>query len=364
MINKKYIIYVLVACLIVVLSIGAVKLFYKGSAGILNKAEVKKVLYHCPMHPAYISDKPGDCPICGMKLVPIEKNKGTKHAGHGADVAGQGEVTMTPEQEQLIGVKVEIVKKRSLMLTIRAAGRVAHDPELYNAIVEYQRALKSYEEIKGKNVSDEIKKQIQELIDSSIFKLSHLGLSENQIKNLSKDKTSPENLLMADKAGGTVWVYAQIYEYEVGLVKEGQKAEVTAVSLPGKKFTGIIKAVNTYLDSETRTLKVRTEVSNAEGLLKPEMYVDVSIYINLGYKLAVPEEAVLDTGTRKLVFIRKGTGNYVPREIAAGYEADGYYEVISGLKEGEKVVASANFLIDSESKLKSAISDTDKQHNH
>lgn len=347
------------------------------------------IKYHCPMHPTYIADKPGDCPICGMKLVPMQEkaseekkkivyrstmlpNEVSDKPGKdsmGMDmvaveaaasalpskVSGLESVNISSEQEQLIGVKTDVLKKRNLELSIRAGGRVAHDPELYNALSEYKQTLLTYEDMKSKDVSAEILKQTWDLLESSKFKLTHLGLSEEQINKMVKENNS-SSLLLVNKSGGTVWIYAQVYEYEAGLVKEGQKIEFSSIAFPGKKFSGTIKSIDTYLDSETRTLKVRAEVQNKEGLLKPEMYVDASIFVDLGKKLAVPLEAVLDTGVRKIVFVKVSKGVYEPREIVTGYQADKYYEIISGVKEGETVVTSANFLIDSESRLKSAIS--------
>jgi len=351
--KSKYLIYLLVGIIAILFGIGVYMVVHnKNVDHSIHKGKVK---YHCPMHPTYISDKPGDCPICGMKLVPIEKREEQKQEGYESNLKDRAPVTISEEQEQIIGVKIATVKRQDLALTVRAAGRIAHDPELYSTIVEYKRAIFTYEESKAKNVSPEIIKQTEDLVESTKLKLLHMGLSHKQIKEMVA-RADPTNLLFVDKPGKTVWVYAQIYEQEIGLVKEGQKIEVTSISLPGKKFIGVISSIDTYLDSETRTLKVRAEVDNPDGLLKPEMYVDTIIYVNLGKKLAIPVDSVIDTGTRKIVFVQVAKGKYMPKEIITGYEANGFYEVISGLKEGDLVVSSANFLIDSESKLKFAIS--------
>jgi len=164
--------------------------------------------------------------------------------------------------------------------------------------------------------------------------------------------------------GGTVWVYAQVYEYEIQMVKPGQRVELTATAYPGRKFHGVVKSLDPILSAETRSLRARIEVPNPEGLLTLQMYVDANILANIGRKLALPESALVDTGTRKIVFIDLGNGRLEPREVQVGRQAEGYYEVLSGVKEGEKVVTSANFLIDSESKLKAISPQPEKKPEH
>jgi Cu(I)/Ag(I) efflux system membrane fusion protein len=310
---------------------------------------VKKQLYNCPMHPKYISDRPGDCPICGMKLVPMESNQSADNS----KVQGQATVNINPGEEQLIGIKTDVAKKRSLIYEIRASARVAHDVELYNAINEYRQSIITRDETKSNNSSQEFGQQAESLLNSSVLKLKHMGLSDSQINELAASTKPVTNLILTDKSGGTVWVYAQVYEYESGLVKTGQEMIVKTSALPGRTFKGIIKSVDSFLDAESRTLKVRAEIPNPYGLLKPDMYADAVINVDLGDKLSVPQEAVMDTGTRQIVFVKTKPGKYEPREVQVGYETGGYYEIISGLRPGETVVTSANFLIDSESKIKS-----------
>lgn len=322
--------------------------------------------YYCPMHPTYVSDEPGDCPICNMRLVPLEE---TDHKGHEASstfvstvsaVAGQAPVTISVEREQLIGVRTAPATKRDLTYLIRATGKVAYDPDLYNAIIEYQEAIQSEARLKGSTMP-EAQERMAGLVRSSRLRLRQLGISDRQIDLLAQDFKNPTNLLLA-QPGQSIWVYAQVYEYEAALVKPGQVLEATSSATPGRRYKGRVIAVAPILDSQTRTLRVRAEVENPGGLLKPEMFVDAVIHVNLGNKLSVPEEALLNTGVRQIVFVKKGEGVFEPREVKMGHEADGYYEVLSGLDEGEMVVTSANFLIDSESKLKAAFSGTGHQH--
>ena len=152
-----------------------------------------------------------------------------------------------------------------------------------------------------------------------------------------------------------VWLYADIYEYELPFIRLGQQAAVQLSYLPGETFTGKAIYIYPYLDPNTRTAKLRFEFPNPQGKLKPEMYANVEIKVQLGRKLAVPEGAIIDTGLRQLAVVDKGSGYFEPREVKVGAKVDNYYEVIKGLKAGERVVTSANFLIDSESKLKEAV---------
>jgi Cu(I)/Ag(I) efflux system membrane fusion protein len=150
-------------------------------------------------------------------------------------------------------------------------------------------------------------------------------------------------------------VYVTIYEYEAGLVKTGTPVEVRAISYPGELFEGSVISVTPILEAATRTLKVRTLVDNPANKLKLEMFVNVAIKYDLGDKLSVPENAVMHTGTRDIVFIAKPDGYFESRVVTLGAKAEGYYEVLRGLAENEDVVTSGNFLIDSESKLNAVL---------
>lgn len=300
--------------------------------------------YRNPMHPEVTSPTPKKDDM-GMDYVPVYAE-----AGAASTVSGQGNIVLSEERRQMIGMKSEPVKRRDLAVVVRASGSVAYDPDLYQAITEYREATNARKAVKDSPWPD-VLERADALVRASELRLRQIGLSDKQISDIVKSSETPTNLLFGG-SGGTVWVYAQIYEYEIGLVRPGQQVEITTPAYPGRKFHGVVKAVDPNLSAETRSLKARIEVPNPDDALKLEMYVDAVIKADMGRKLALPIDALVDTGVRKLVYVDLGNGRIEPREIQVGREADGYYEVISGLREGEKAVTSANFLIDSESKLR------------
>ena len=354
-------------------------------SGGANSPGAHMVRYHCAMHPQYTSDKPGNCPICNMRLVPIDDASGQPAGTSGrkilyyrnpmnpsvtsqapmkdemgmdyvpvyegdvstSAVAGQAPVKLTAGGEQQIGVSVSTVEVRDLVTSIKAPSRVAYDPNLYSAILEYQEARKNA------HGDAEARSEAAQTVHASRLRLRQMGLSDEQISEIDQPGFDPSNLLLGQR-GGKIWVYIDIYDYEAGFVKPGQQVEFASPAFPGQTIWGTVRAVDSIMNSETRTLRVRAEVPNPRGDLKPEMYLSATIHAALGKKLAVPESAVLDTGVRQLVYVQTAPGQYEPREVRVGREASGYYEVVSGLREGEKVVTSENFLIDSESKIRAA----------
>lgn len=150
----------------------------------------------------------------------------------------------------------------------------------------------------------------------------------------------------------TVWIISDIYEYELPFIKVGETAKIALSYFPGKEFSSRVDYVYPTLAGDTRTAKVRFTIPNPGGQLKPQMFTNVEVKINLGKKLAIPDDAVIDTGTRQIVYVDRGEGNFEPREVMLGARAEGFREVLMGLKAGEKVASSATFLIDSEAQLK------------
>ena len=152
-----------------------------------------------------------------------------------------------------------------------------------------------------------------------------------------------------------VWIIADIYEYELPLIKIGQTAKINLSYFPGKEFTAKIDYVYPTLSADTRTAKIRFTIPNPGAQLKPQMFSDVEVKVDLGKRLAIPDDAVIDTGVRQVVYVDKGDGYFEPREVKLGLRAEGFREVLAGLKAGEKVASSATFLIDSEAQLKGVV---------
>lgn len=323
----------------------------------------------------------------------------------GMDMGGMkmqpGSVMLTPAKQKLIGVKTHTVKTRRLVKTIRTAGRIDYDEsrlaEINLRVSGWIERL--YADRTGKYIkkgeplftiySPQLVSAQQEFLiskksgfsgatkDPAKTKLLLLNVSESQIDELQKNGApstymevhSPVSgyvIFKSALAGGyvkpgetvfriadisRVWVLADIYESDIPFVKIGQRARITVTPLPGKNLTGKITYIYPYLSPQTRSVKVRIELENPDEKLKPEMYADVQIEVNLGKRLAVPQSAVLDSGLRKLVFVRTGAGMYAPRQIELNNPVGDYHPVISGLNEGEIVVSSATFFLDSESKL-------------
>jgi membrane fusion protein, copper/silver efflux system len=335
-----------------------------------------------------------------------------------AQEVSSGAVQISPDKQQLIGVKIGTVELKPLEKVIRTIGRVDYDekrivtvspkiggwiedlyvdftgkfvrqgdplltiysPELVSTQEEYLLALRARKDLK-RSPFPEVAGSGDSLAESAKRRLKLFDITDEQIKTLEESGQSKKTLTLYSPFSGfvlekaaykgmnvmpgmalykladlsVVWLIADIYEYELPFVRVGQQAAVQLSYLPGETFTG--KAIYIYpaLDPNTRTAKVRFEFSNAQGKLKPEMYANVEIKIRLGQKLVVPEGAIIDTGIRQMAIIDKGSGYFEPREVKVGSKVDDYYEVIKGLKAGERVVTSANFLIDSESKLKEAM---------
>lgn len=329
-----------------------------------------------------------------------------------------GLITVAPERLQTIGVKYEAVARRPLEKTIRTVGRVAMDerrlakvtikfhgwierlfvsatgdhvvkgqvlftiysPDLVATQEEYLLALEGSRRL-GESRFPEVASSSKDLLEAARHRFHLWDIDEAHIRDLERTGAVVRTLPIHSPITGTVvkkgilqgehvepgqelytiadlshvWLFADIYEYELPVVKVGQGATVTLSYDPAATLHARVGFIYPTLDPKTRTAKVRFELDNPGEKLKPDMYANVELRAGLGTRLAVPQEAVIESGRTPLVFIHHGGGRLEPRPIAIGVKAERYYEVVAGLKEGEHVVTSANFLIDSESRLKAAV---------
>lgn len=369
--------------------------------------------YRCPMHPSVISDHPGDCPICNMRLVPFDSHDSASH-----ESTGLAPVTITSERRQLIGVKTSEVALMPFRRTIHAFGRVEIDetrlrhihtkvggfverlhahatgelvrkgaplleiysPELLAAQQEFLIALRARERTAGSPLPS-VASSGDELLSAARRRLELLDLQPAQVDALAAsgqaqrtvtlyapisgtvlrrgvtegERVTPETALMDLVDLSHVWIVASVYEHELPLVHVGQEATATLAYVPGRSFPGHVSLVYPMLDPQTRTAQVRLEFDNPVSELKPEMYADVVLTSDLGERLAVPESAVLDSGEHQVVFVDRGQGRFEPRRVALGNRAPGIVEVLSGVTAGELVLTSGNFFVDAESKLEAAL---------
>ena len=228
------------------------------------------------------------------------------------------------------------------------------------------------------NFAGMLSKDAEVLLEAARKRLKLWDISDAQIRKIEKSETPIRTLTVFSPVSGyvlqkyavqgmkimageklldvadlsNVWVVADIYEYEFPFIKVGDTAKIRLNSLPDKVLTSRVEFVSPTMSAGTRTMKVRFSIPNPGGQLRPQMFADVELAVDLGKKLALPDEAVIDTGVRKIVYIDKGDGNFEPRQVATGARAEKMIEITSGLKAGDKVASSANFLIDSEAKLK------------
>lgn len=388
--KNKYILFILI-----IFAIVSGTYFYRTKLTFshLHKTESHKhTKYNCPMHPTYISDKPGTCPICGMDLVPMEDEKDKEvekesnkkrkikyyrnpmnpqitspvpmkdemgmdyipvYEDEEEEMKDKSVFKVSPNRIQEIGVKLEQAKYRNLIKHIYTYGTVAYDPELYHAQQELISAINSYKKIAGKGYQ-ESEERAKRLIDAARLKLHLMGISDEYIKEIEKSGKPDISLLSSDYSD-YVWVYSDIYEIDSKYIKKGQKVTVYTKNIPNKKFYGYIDSVDPVFNSKTRTVKARIKINNSQKLLKPEMYVDVDINMPLGLKLSVSRDSVVDSGINKFAFVYLGDGKISVRNVETGDWTDNYVEIVKGIKEGEQVITSANFLIDSESKIKAAV---------
>jgi Cu(I)/Ag(I) efflux system membrane fusion protein/cobalt-zinc-cadmium efflux system membrane fusion protein len=370
--------------------------------------EERKIVYwRAPMDPNEIYESPGKSKM-GMDLVPVYEDES----------CGSGIVTIDPEVQQNMNIKTEKVEVKQLSSKVTTNGVLAtnetseyivttringwveklyvnymgqqvskgsklmdiYSPELVSAQQELLTAL-SYQNTVNESSLESIRESGNELVKNSMRKLELLEVPDAEIKRLIDTKevktfitlfaqksgtVLEKNILEGQKVMGglpllkianlsSLWLMADIYEYELSKVKVGSKASITFNFLPGKLYEGKVSFIYPTLDPKSRTVKIRIELNN-RGELKPSMFANITIEgKDLGKMPVIPENAIIRSGMKNVVIISLGDGKFKPQEVKLGGYSDGYYQVISGLTEGNTIVTSAQFLIDSESNLKAAI---------
>lgn len=380
-------------------------------AGAVPNSERKILYWYDPMHPQYKAYKPGKAPDCGMDLVP-------KYADDQPQSMAPGSVMISSDKQQLIGVRAAAVKRETLLRDVRTTGQITADetkiahvhvkisgfidqvfvdyigqlvkkgqplftlysPDLVSTQEEYLIAKRGEKTLSSSPFA-EVAQGSQSLLRSTRERLKLWDINEEQIKKLDETgevsrtltfyspitgfvmdrkafpqtSVTPDTELYTVSDFSTVWVNADVFEYEVPFVKVGQSAAMQLSYYPGRTWRGRVSFIYPTVDPTTRTVKVRLEFPNPEFQLKPQMLTDVELKIDYGNQIVVPQEAVLDSGKEQRVFVAKGDGYFEPREITTGAKLDGKIVVLTGLKAGETVVTSGNFLIDSESRLKGSM---------
>jgi len=398
----------------------------EGGGAVTGGKKERKILYWVDlMHPAYKSDKPGIAPDCGMKLVPVYADGGPAAAPKesGLNTASDlskmpvGTVQITPEKQQLIGVKYGEVEKSGGSRTIRAVGKVAFDetriqhihtkvegwidqvfvdytgqlvrkgqplmtvysPDMLASQRELLLAAKARDTMKN-NPLPVAFDQSESLLQAARRRLELWDLSDAQIDQVLKTGQPIKNVTLYSPIAGyvtdrkafpqlkvmpdtdlytivdlsRVWIMADLFEYEAPNIHIGETARISLQAVPGRAFTARINYIQPQVDPMTRTLKVRLDMDNPGLIIKPDMYADVEFRVDLPVQLTVPADAVLDAGDRKTVFVDRGNGFFEPRQVTTGERNGNRIQILSGLTAGERIVTSGNFLIDSESQMKAA----------
>lgn len=421
MTKRKIIILAIILLIIIGLGYIGYVSFFKEKTVVTETEE----LYTCPMHPQIVSDHPGTCPICGMDLVLKSKGEIEKRQQEVTAVSNVEEVSLSPSQQVLANVQtqkvqvmtfageksfngyVAINEKNLRHIATPVAGKILkqyvnfegqyvragqpvfeiYSQDLYSTQKEYLLALDNYEQVKKSNNQFAIE-QAASLLKAARTKLQLWEIKPQQIEELERTKEAKYSMTEYSKYNGivtkkfintgfwasagetvydiadlsNVWVIANIYESDMQYIKNGQIAEITSNAYPGEIFTSKINFVNPVYNPNSRTLGVRLDVANTNNKLKPDMYVKVKINTYVTQSIAVPKNAVIRTGERNIVYVEKEKGVYVPREIGINYEQNGYFAVTYGLKEGEVVVSSGGFLIDSETQIQQGLSSGHEEH--
>jgi RND family efflux transporter MFP subunit len=376
----------------------------------------RRILYYrSPMDPAVRSDKPAKDNM-GMDFVPVYEDEAAPGA---SSVQGRAVVTLSPERRSLLGIRSEEVRETRIGRTIRTVGRVAADerrlahvhtkfegfverlyvdftgkfvkkgdpllaiysPELVATQQEYLLALRAQKQLGtsqipsvaqgGANLAEAARERLRlwDISPADIAEIERTGTVRRAfdlhadvsgfvtVKNVAQGmRVMPADTIFEIADLSRVWVLADVYESELRSIRLGMAATMTLTYQPGREWRGQVSYIAPTVSPTTRTIEVRIDVPNQGGALKPDMFADVLLRVDEGSGLVVPDSAVIDTGDRRLVFIDHADGTIEPRTIEVGAKLADGYQVLRGLAKGDRVVVSANFLLDSESSLKAALS--------
>ena len=306
----------------------------------------KKIRWVDPMHPCTSRTSQARPLDCGNGSRPRLRRSGRDRVSAFENLRYENARLSNEKQQLIANVTTEAVERRMLKREIHAAGRVALDPDLVLAQNEYLIALRTS--------GGDLASYQSSLIRASQMRLRALGMSEAQIQDLKRQRKAQMSLLVPQK-GDTVWIFGSVFESDLPWVKVGTPVQV---QLPGSSETyeSHVESIDPMIDFMTRTGKVRLRLNNLQGELKGDMFVRLTLNAEGSEALTLPDNSILDTGSRQVVFVDKGEGKFEPRAVKLGKRGSGYTEVLSGVSQGEKVVTNANFLLDSESRLKAAIS--------
>ncbi len=320
-----------------------------------------KDIWYCPMHTNYTAEKPGSCPICGMTLVKrlddADKLKSTSIGDHAA-------VHLNNDQQKLLGITTVKAVKQPLKRMVRASGYVSTLNELFllqdtyvKAYIDFVQAFRDKKRFEHGRRNWDAHREIQVKLHNAQEELLRFGMNDTEIAKLQKYSWQTpwdQPGLSFFKEGVKYWVVASFYEQDLGYLEAGQMVDIE-VPAYHEHIKGMIKTVGQIIDPQTRTVNALIEVQDYRGELVGNMFVNVTVDVELNDFVIIPKDALMDTGIRKIVYVQGKDGVFVPKEVSDVVSGDNGWGIKSGINEGDEVVSQGNFLLDSESRMQSSL---------